>query len=136
LLRREAVLLLQEIFSRCHDETLFNFVFLRRVAKEGSDEDFELHIKADISDSARPIIESIAEKHQLLVTQSGKYVIVYSPGRSPIQITASFSDTAPPFSIGQTSVMCDDCGVSHHLPRKRVSNVCGNKSDIVDFAPA
>lgn len=90
MLRREAVLFLQEIINCCRDATMVNFVVLRRIAKEpGSEADnFELHFKADISDGTRNIIESVAEKHQLFTMQAGKYMIVYSPERQPLPLTA------------------------------------------------
>jgi hypothetical protein len=88
--RHEAVQLLQEIFKSCQDETLVNFVFLRHAAKHVDVEDFELHLKASISDSTLDIIESIAKKHQFSVMQSGGYVIFSSPDKLPQRITASF----------------------------------------------
>jgi hypothetical protein len=61
LLRREAILLMREIFNCCQDASLVNFAFLRRVTQNGDSEaeDFELHLKARLSDSARYIIESM-----------------------------------------------------------------------------
>jgi hypothetical protein len=89
MLRREAVMFLQEIIDRCRDATLVNFVVLRRIAKEpGSEADnFELHFKADVSDETRNIIESVAEKHQLSAMQAGKYLIVYSQEKQPLPLT-------------------------------------------------
>lgn len=90
LLRREAILILREIFNCCQDASLVNFAFLRRVNKNGDSEaeDFELHLKARLSASTRDIIESIANKHKLLTMYSEDYVIIYSPEQSSLQITA------------------------------------------------
>ena len=88
MLRREAVLLLQEIIEHCQDAILVNFVFLRRVARAADSEDFELHLKTHISDSARDMIESIAEKHKLLTMHSGDYMIIYSSRTPTLQLTA------------------------------------------------
>jgi hypothetical protein len=90
MLRREAVLFLQEIINCCRDATLVNFVVLKRITKEpGSEADnFELHFKADVSEGTRNIIESVAEKYQLSTMQAGKHVIVYSPEKQPLPLTA------------------------------------------------
>jgi hypothetical protein len=100
LLRREAVLLLQEIFDCCQDATLINFVSLKHVTKNGDSEaeDFELHLKAHILESVGNIIEVIAEKHQLLVKHSGEYMIIYSPQNPLVQIPDKLSNTAPIFA--------------------------------------
>ena len=88
MLRREAVLLLQEIIEHCQDAIFVNFVFLRRVASAADSEDFELHLKTHISDAVRGTIESIAEKHKLLTMHSGDYMIIYSSRTPPLQLTA------------------------------------------------
>ena len=86
MLRREAVLLLQEIIECCQDASLVNFVVLRRVANRGDSEDFELHLKVPISDFVRDMITSIAEKHKLLTLHTENYMIIYSPRTPPLQL--------------------------------------------------
>jgi len=95
MLRREAVLFLQEIIDRCRDATLVNFVVLRRIAKEpGSEADnFELHFKADVSDETCNIIESVAEKHKL----SKAYKLSsFDPTYTTPSTTAGAEYTSPP----------------------------------------
>lgn len=89
MLRREAVLLLREIFSSCQDATLVNFVALKRVTMNANSEteNFELHLKAPVPDSALNAIQLIAEKHELLTMHSGQYMVIYSPQKPPVQTT-------------------------------------------------
>jgi hypothetical protein len=89
LQRREAIRLFREIVERSQDLTLVEFVVLRQAPNQEASEDFQLHIKAKISDATHRVIELIAEKNQLGTMEAENYIILFSPvSSSSLQLVA------------------------------------------------
>jgi hypothetical protein len=88
--RREAILLLREIGSY-PDAVPFTCVYLKphsRIGNHGS-EDLELHVKTNRDTSTRRIIERLALMHRLLVKdEPGGFIVIYTPERKLLEITA------------------------------------------------
>jgi len=87
--RRETILLLREM-GEFLDSMPISCVFLknRNYSTNSSLDDFELYIKANLNAFTRKVIKQAIRKHQLLLRESDGFVVIYSPERELLEITA------------------------------------------------
>ncbi len=78
MLRREAVLVLREIWECIPDECAVNSVFLERAKKSTSfrNRQYDLHMKMAVDKSTFERIVSVTRRHGLSVEESGGNLVV------------------------------------------------------------
>ena len=87
--RRETILLLREM-GECLDSMPISCVFLknRNNSAATSLDDYEVHIKATLNAFTRKVIKQAIKKHELLLRESDGFVVIYSPEKELLEITA------------------------------------------------
>jgi len=89
LQRRETLSLLREM-GEYLDSMPISCVFLknRNNAALPLRDDYELHIKATLSSLTRNLIQKVVRKHELRLKESDGFLVIYSPERELLEITA------------------------------------------------
>ena len=87
--RRETILLLREM-GECLDSMPISSVFLknRNNSANSSLDDYELHIKVTLNALTRKFIKQVVRKHQLLLQELDGCIVIYSPERELLEVTA------------------------------------------------
>ena len=89
LQRREIILLLREM-GECLDSMPISCVFLKKRNNSTLTllDDYELHIKATLNSLTRNLIKTVVKKHELRLMESDGFLVIYSPERELLEITA------------------------------------------------